>query len=182
MNIFGVGGAELVLILVIALIVAGPKRMIRWAYTIGQYVGKFRILWEQMVDMLQDEVDAAGLDVKLPKEIPTKQSIAKTASDLIKPYAESLEKSVDEVRKPVQDAVTETGKVVDDANKAVADAKGYAFRPPQGSTTARGTTDNVPSDVDQPATEDDEGGQFGAWSKPKVPTPTDTPQEQENAS
>ena len=31
MNLFGIGGMELIIILVIALIVAGPKRMIGWA-------------------------------------------------------------------------------------------------------------------------------------------------------
>ena len=36
MNIFGLGGAELVVIIVIMLVVAGPTRMVSWAYIKGE--------------------------------------------------------------------------------------------------------------------------------------------------
>lgn len=162
MNIFGVGGAELVLIIIIMLVVAGPKRMIRWAYTIGQYVGKFRILWEQMIDVLQDEADAAGLDIKIPKEIPTRRSLAKTATELIKPYAETLEKSVDEVRKPIQETISETSKVVTDTKKEAETAV----------NTDLGTWDDKSKALQEKAIASDkkaevasEKSNFGAWSQ-----------------
>jgi len=166
-NIFGVGGAELVLIFVIMLVVAGPQRMIRWAYVIGQYVGKFRIVWEQMVDMMQDEVDAAGLDVKLPKDIPTRQSLAQTANQLIKPYAESMEKSFDEVKQPLQSTFDETTKAVtdakalgqsavDDTNKAVQDVKKAPVK--ASSPSEPSSTETTPA----PSTN------FGAWTQPKA--------------
>ncbi len=37
MNLLGVGVPELVVIFVIMLVFAGPKRMVRWAYVLGQY-------------------------------------------------------------------------------------------------------------------------------------------------
>ena len=40
MDILGVGGWEIVAILLIMLIVAGPKRMISWSYTLGKYVSQ----------------------------------------------------------------------------------------------------------------------------------------------
>ncbi len=165
MNIFGVGGAELVLIIVIMLIVAGPKRMIRWAYVIGQYVGKFRVLWEQMVDVLQDEVDAAGLDVKIPKEIPTRATIAKTASDIIKPYAETLESAADEVKNPLQETIDTTNKIVKDTKKETE----AAAKVDMGSWDGKKSTS--PSDTASKSVEKAEANKanFGAWSKPETP-------------
>lgn len=97
MNIFGVGGAELVVILAIMLIVAGPKRMIRWAYVMGQWVGKLRVLWAQTVDALQQELDAAGVEVQLPKEPPTRQSLNRFVQDTARSVARPLEDAAREV-------------------------------------------------------------------------------------
>lgn len=157
MNIFGVGGAEVVVIIMIMLIVAGPKRMIRWAFVIGQYVGKFRVLWSQMVDVMQDEVDAAGLDVKLPREIPTKQNLAQTAGAFMKPYTESLENTLDEVAQPIKETMQETGKAFEDAKKDV-----------KSSTKSASPKPIAPiQNKDSVAPSDNTNTGFGAWSKPK---------------
>jgi Sec-independent protein secretion pathway components len=75
MNILGIGGPELILILLIMLIVAGPKRMIAWAYTLGKYIARFRRMWEETVDVLQKEFDEAGVDIKVPRELPTRANL-----------------------------------------------------------------------------------------------------------
>ena len=74
MNILGVGAAELVAVLLIMLVFAGPKRMIHWSYVLGQHVAKFRKIWSETVDLVQKEFDDAGVDIKLPKEPPTRKS------------------------------------------------------------------------------------------------------------
>ena len=111
-NIFGIGGAELVLIFVIMLIVAGPKRMIRWAYLMGQYVAKMRRMWEDVVDMMQDEADAAGLDITIPKELPSKQSLTKLVVDAVKPYSDELKQPLDELQAPLRDTVAEANALM----------------------------------------------------------------------
>ena len=63
MEIFGIGGAELVAILIIMLVVAGPKRMVQWAYVLGQYVSKARAMWDGVMAGVQKEIDDAGLDI-----------------------------------------------------------------------------------------------------------------------
>ena len=75
MNILGVGAAELVAVLLIMLVFAGPKRMIHWSYVLGQHVAKFRKIWSETVDLVQKEFDEAGVDIKLPKEPPTRKSV-----------------------------------------------------------------------------------------------------------
>lgn len=77
MNILGIGGPELLVIFIIMLLVAGPKRMIHWAYVLGQYVAKFRAMWAETVDKVQEELNQADIDIKIPKTPPTKASIQK---------------------------------------------------------------------------------------------------------
>ncbi|MBK8029590.1 MAG: hypothetical protein IPK17_08760 [Chloroflexi bacterium] len=70
MDILGVGGWELLAILLIMVVVAGPKRMIAWSYQLGRYVGVIRKMWVETAKQLQKEFDAAGVDVKVPQELP----------------------------------------------------------------------------------------------------------------
>ena len=65
MEILGIGGAEFIAIFIIMLVVAGPKRMIQWAYVMGKYTAKIRAMWAESMTYLQKEFDAAGLDVIL---------------------------------------------------------------------------------------------------------------------
>ena len=108
MNIFGIGGMELGLILVIMLIVAGPKRMIQWAYVVGTYTAKFRKMWEETVDYIQKEVDEAGLDVQVPKELPTRANINREISKVMKPVTAPVEDALKEVSAVKKSAVNGT--------------------------------------------------------------------------
>lgn len=172
MNIFGVGGAELVLILLIMLVVAGPKRMIHWAYILGQYVGKFRAMWSEVVDVVQKEFDEAGVDVKLPKEPPTRQNINQWAASSLKPISKPIEstwQSIDQdlkadlegrpPAKPVQPPVAKApsaGKGVAAAKTAAADKASV-----NGSLGTWGGA-NKASTSDAPAAKDS----LGTWSQP----------------
>jgi Sec-independent protein translocase protein TatA len=62
-DILGVGPLELVAIFIIMLVVAGPKRMARWAYLTGQYIGRFRAMFQETMAAIQKEVDESGLDI-----------------------------------------------------------------------------------------------------------------------
>lgn len=99
MNFFGVGGPELIAILIIMLVIAGPKRMIHWSYLMGQYVAKFRVIWSQTVDLVQKEFDEAGVDIKLPKTPPNRSSMNKAISEAIKPVTQPVQESIDEIKK-----------------------------------------------------------------------------------
>ncbi len=123
MNIFGVGGPELAVILVIMLVFAGPKRMIHWSYILGQYLAKFRTMWAQTVDLVQKEFDEAGVDIKLPKEPPTRKNINKSISDALQPITKPIQESMDEVKKDfdsvkaVSDDLKEQGSEISDELK-----------------------------------------------------------------
>ncbi len=98
MNIFGIGPWELVAVLIIMLIFAGPKRMIHWSHILGQHVSKFRRIWSETVDLVQKEFDDAGVDIKLPKEPPTRQNLNRTLTDAVKPMTQPMQDSLNEVK------------------------------------------------------------------------------------
>jgi Sec-independent protein translocase protein TatA len=70
MNILGIGPAELIVILVIMFVVAGPKRMVAWAYILGQYVAKFRAYFDETMSAVRKEFEDAQID--LPKDMSIK--------------------------------------------------------------------------------------------------------------
>lgn len=108
MEIFGVGGMELLAIIVIMLVVAGPKRMIQWSYTLGKYMAVLRRMWAETATALQKELDTAGVDVQVPKDLPTRQNLrsemARMATPLTKPFQEgmnSVKAEIDDVKQSV---------------------------------------------------------------------------------
>jgi hypothetical protein len=87
----------------IALVVAGPKRMIQWAYIMGTYVAILRAVWAETMKLVQKEFDAAGLDIKVPKELPTsRNALRQQVSKTFKPITQPLEDTVKEVNSSLQ--------------------------------------------------------------------------------
>lgn len=103
MNFFGIGGWELIAFLLIALVVAGPRRMIQWAYVVGVYTAKFRAMWSETVKLLEKEFKNAGVDVEIPKQLPTSRSeIRQQVNKAFKPITNPLEETVKEVNTSLQ--------------------------------------------------------------------------------
>lgn len=94
MEILGVGGGELIVILLIALVVAGPQRMIRWSYVLGTYASKLRSAWSNAAAALQREFDEAGVDIQVPKDIPTRQNISKEINRAVAPYVQQIREPI----------------------------------------------------------------------------------------
>lgn len=98
MNILGLGGAELVVVFIIMLVVAGPKRMIHWSYIMGKYIAKLRQMWAEAAAIIQKEFDEAGLDVQVPREIPTRQTLNREAQKFLSPVTNPLQQALDETK------------------------------------------------------------------------------------
>lgn len=120
MEIFGVGGAELVAIFIIMLVVAGPKRMIQWAYVLGQYTAKARAMWAETMTYMQKELNDAGVDVELPKNIPTRgtlnaeigKQVQKAVAPISKPLQETIDATKAEVKQIKSDATISDTSIV----------------------------------------------------------------------
>ncbi len=155
MNFLGLGAPELVVILIIALIIAGPKRMVQWMYVLGRWTAKARSLWTEAVDALQRELNESGVEVKLPREMPTRGSLNRIAQDVIKPLAE-----------PLKDTMQEVQKVSTEMNEAAREAKSAAHDVAQKPKFGNLTTPMPNSQAPKAPI-----GGFGTWSK--IPPPAD---------
>ncbi len=159
MEILGIGGWEIALIFVLMLIVAGPKRMIAWSYTLGRYLAVFRNLWAETAAQLQKELKQSGVDVEIPSELPTRGSINSMISN-----------TVTKIAAPVTDPLKETQKQL-----GVKDLMGPATprtlnKPVTGQPApANGTPANGTPAAVEPA---EPGAQPGTPQPPGTPAPT----------
>lgn len=100
MEILGVGTGELIVILILMLVVAGPKRMLQWAYTGGQYAAKLRTMWHDVMVHVQAEFDEAGVNVQVPKEMPTRANLNRTIqrqmNQAFTPITQPLKETLDQ--------------------------------------------------------------------------------------
>lgn len=103
MELFGVGGTELILIIIIAMVVAGPKRVAQWMYYVGKFVARLQRLWSEMMQVIQQELKESGIDVELPKTPPTRQSIDQAARNMLKPYTQELDEAKQDIERHLDD-------------------------------------------------------------------------------
>ena len=124
MNVLGVGGTELLIILLIMLVIAGPKRMIHWSYVLGQHLAKFRRMWSETVDIVQQEFDEAGVGIQLPKNVPTRGSLNKQAGKLLSGVTTPVQETLDEVNTELGNIKTNTKETAKSANSVVRGSNG----------------------------------------------------------
>lgn len=160
MNIFGIGGAELVVVILIALVVAGPKRMTIWAYQAGKYVGKLRKQWEQVAEVLQKEMESAGVDVQIPKDLPTRQNITKAVTQALKPAMDEMERAAQEVQKTVDPVKKDLQSVTKDVNKPISLTPKTPALPPVEVNPV------IPAETPAPQSSTNGNGSMGTWSNP----------------
>ncbi len=162
MNILGVGGEEFVIIIVIMLVVAGPKRMVQWMYILGTYVAKFRRMWEETVDVLQDEFDSAGVGIQLPREVPTranlKREAAKAMSGITGPMQEALKDVNTEVNQ-IKTVTKDTAQAANSTVKAANASINTAAKPTNGRSNQA-----VMSRVNKPQSKPKAQTNFGTWA------------------
>ncbi|MEM6527494.1 MAG: hypothetical protein AAF653_04325 [Chloroflexota bacterium] len=179
MNIFGIGGWELALVVIIMLVVAGPKRMAQWAYTLGRWTSKLRVMWEEVADVLQKELDESGIDVEVPRTPPTRDSIQRSLQQYGKQVMEEAGNPEEELRKIKEDiegVTRDLNKEMDDVNK---DVKAATAAPKKNGTTAStppSSTQPLPEPTPEPeaapvensngtgdTTNNDKPSNFGTW-------------------
>lgn len=153
MEFLGIGSWELVAILLILLIVAGPKRMIAWSYTLGKYLAVFRNMWSETATSLQREFHSAGVDIEIPKEPPTRASLNKMVIDTMNKASQPVTAPIKEAQLTVKDLMGPmTPRTL---NKPVTQQP--AAPAPERNGTA-------PASAPAPT------GDFGAWGSPPAPS------------
>lgn len=166
MNIFGVGGPELIAILIIMLVFAGPKRMIHWSYIMGQYIAKFRVIWSQTVDLVQKEFDDAGVDIKIPKQPPTRQNFNKTVSDALKPMTQPFEESLNEVKGDIESVKDIDNEVKEVMTSTSVKSSTPAYDLSANKKTELGTWEEAAEKLAEPEPSPNATSDMGTWSTP----------------
>ncbi|HUS69365.1 MAG TPA: twin-arginine translocase TatA/TatE family subunit [Anaerolineae bacterium] len=102
MNIAGVGPAELLVILIIALVVFGPQRLPQVAKDLGKSIGK----WRQALNEIQSVADVPMKEVKELKEALDPASMEKklqeSVQQIVTPEQQDEEMADHEVEKQVE--------------------------------------------------------------------------------
>ena len=119
MNFFGIGGMELLLILLITIIVAGPRRMIAWSYELGKWLAKAQKMWAQSARMMQQELDEAGIDFKVPRQIPTRQRLNQQLQGAMRRAAEPIQEPLKELQGEVQEDIRADLEVLEEASRSL---------------------------------------------------------------
>ncbi len=148
MNILGVGGWELVVIFVIMLIVAGPERMIRWAYHMGRYLAYFRRMWSDSMQVLQEGLKESGIDIDLPKDIPTSR----------RQLEQKVGAMVDSVAKPLREPL-------DEVQATLKQVDNLGANPTETPEPVSDTDNDQAASLSQPASPEPAGSDLGTWSK-----------------
>lgn len=71
---FDIGWSEMLLIIVVMIIVIGPKELPRALYTLGQWVGKVRMVARQFQDSIEQMAHQTGVD-EVKKQVESLGSV-----------------------------------------------------------------------------------------------------------
>ena len=119
MNFLGIGGLELVVVMLVALFVVGPVRLVEGARTARKYMTEIRRQREELTQMIEEAADIDGLKEALDQE-GVMSEVESVTSDLkaFRDEASSLTSDFDELK---------------DVARSVRRPAGYAPRRPSGT-------------------------------------------------
>ncbi len=145
---FNVGGGELLVILLVALLVLGPQRMPGAARQVGRVMGDLRRISSGFQQELRDALDADEAPRRRTEPVPlakavadadeaTSDSAAPAASD-DRPRADSAPRTLREVDPARGDASSVAPAVADALDEIVAPARPAPVDPPAGDAGDEG--------------------------------------------
>jgi len=108
MSMFGIGMPEMILILAVALIVIGPKKLPDLAKSLGKAMGEFKKATRDLKDSMQ--IDAELKDVKTAFD------------DMGKDQPREVKASTDDMDEPPKDAAATAGEPAESGDSADTDA------------------------------------------------------------
>jgi Sec-independent protein translocase protein TatA len=102
MDIFGIGILELVVIGLVILIVAGPKRSAAWAKQSGEYLRQFRTAWQNLMEEARQEMGPEGEEL-----MKAADDLRRSASELRQAPRTMLHQLTQQEQNPAQKKVAQ---------------------------------------------------------------------------
>jgi len=137
---FDIGGTELLVIAIVAIVVVGPKELPRMLRTLGQFVGKAKMMAREFQTHFNEAAEEAGLD-EVRKGIASVERAATNPGlgDTFKPIADAGNDIRREIEKP---AASGSGSDAA-ANAATTVATAVTDKAPAEPDTATGPEDKA---------------------------------------
>jgi Sec-independent protein translocase protein TatA len=160
MNILGVGPAEIIVVFIIMLAVAGPKRMVQWAYQIGRYTAQLRAMFQETMNAVQKELAASGLDVT--KDLP---SIPKSF-DIVSEAAKVINSEVSSTTSAINSTLSSTTPTTPTAPTPQSPQAPASSAAPSDNSANTGSNpgNSTPSANGAEPKTDDQKPRYDAWT------------------
>jgi sec-independent protein translocase protein TatB len=149
MEFFNIGGGELLIIVLLAIILFGPEDILKIMRTIGEYTRKIQQMWAQMSAGLKGEFISDELDEVQETINETKASVSeiqKTLAD-VKAFAEADLNETKAVVEDVKTTLEEMSTSVTDGVEELPKALEATLNEPMSKKTAPAGTSQAPTPV-----------------------------------
>ena len=104
MNIFGINGGELIVLVVLALMLLGPEKIPQYLRTLREWIHKARVFAEGAKDQFKEETGTDFDEVDWQKYDPRQYDPRRVIREALSEPIEELEASMKDVKTTVQDA------------------------------------------------------------------------------
>ncbi|MDN6533426.1 MAG: Sec-independent protein translocase TatB [Yaniella sp.] len=104
MNIFGINGGELIVLVVLALMLLGPEKIPQYLRTLREWIHKARVFAEGAKDQFKEETGTDFDEVDWQKYDPRQYDPRRVIREALSEPIEELEASMKDVKSTVQDA------------------------------------------------------------------------------
>ena len=125
MNFFGIGGLELIVVFLVALLVVGPVRLVEGARLARKYMTELRRQREELTQMVEEAVDMEGIRERLDQ-------------DGILDDVRDLSSELNDIREDAQSITTDATELKSLARSVVRPG-GYSRTAPDPKTPRRST-------------------------------------------
>ncbi len=130
---FNVGGGELLVILLVALIVLGPQRLPEAARQVGRVMGDIRRISGGFQQELKDAFDADGEPTRRAEPVPLAKAVADADDEATKPVADRTDPGPRALREvEPADETSSVAPAVADALDEIVSPRPAPVDPPAG--------------------------------------------------
>jgi sec-independent protein translocase protein TatB len=161
-NFLNIGASELILIILIAILAIGPRRMVQLMRTLGRTAGKLRRMSSEFMSMVNSELRETGLDPE------TVKGALDGEANVIEGQMKSAD---DETKETVRRLRQEIGSLQAELQAAASEARAFVRKEAQAEEDEAGPTKPVEPGPEAPKIEEKTTAQATAVPAEPAPVP-----------
>ena len=150
MEFLNIGGGELLIIVLLALILFGPEDIIKMMRTLGKYTRQARDMWNQFSATLEQEYSASG---ELSEVIGETKEVMNTIKTSVNEISTSVSSNVAAAQKTLEEETRESAAALEQTTRLASQAVAGAVAPSPLAGAAPTLPDEAVVDEAEPAVE-----------------------------